>query len=198
MTRFQLAEETRHTLEIKKSQFITWLKAIDSREEAMAYLAEAKAQYPDARHHCWAYVMGDNPNSMTAAMSDDGEPSGTAGKPMLNVLQHKPVNNAMAIVIRYFGGIKLGAGGLVRAYSQAVEQCYTLAPLQEIVPMSVRFVSVDFAQEQWFRHQLDSLHGKIINCEYQQDVALEFQIPDAHLDELAATLAPKNIALRKP
>ena len=133
MSRYQLTAPVRHTLEIKKSQFITWLLPLESKQQGKEYLQQARDEYPDARHHCWAYVMGDSPNSLTAAMSDDGEPSGTAGKPMLNVLQHKPVNNVMAIVIRYFGGIKLGAGGLVRAYSQAVEQAFSMAELTPII-----------------------------------------------------------------
>jgi uncharacterized YigZ family protein len=145
MTRFTLDKVCKNTLEIKKSQFITWLIPLDDKQAVKESIQLAKQEYPDARHHCWAYIMGANPNSMTAAMSDDGEPSGTAGKPMLNVLQHKPVDNVLAIVIRYFGGVKLGAGGLVRAYSQAVEQCFALAELVPVIPKYTLTIKVPFA-----------------------------------------------------
>ena len=193
MTRYIIEQEVRHTLEIKKSQFITWLRAVDDREQAMAFLDEAKQAYPDARHHCWAYVMGHSANSQTAAMSDDGEPSGTAGKPMLNVLQHKPVNNVMVIVIRYFGGIKLGAGGLVRAYSQAVEQAFGKAELQPIVEKSALRVFTDFANEQWLRHQVKLVSGNIENIQYGQDVEIQVLIPKEECGSFYAALNARGV-----
>lgn len=195
MTQFAITNEVHKTLEIKKSQFICWLKTVDSREDAMAFLALSRQTYPDARHHCWAYIMGSNAQSQTAAMSDDGEPSGTAGKPILNVLQHKPVNNVMAIVIRYFGGIKLGAGGLVRAYSQAVEQAFGEAELAPIVPLDSFTAKFDFAQEQWFRHQLDVLNGTIVNVEYRESVTMTGLIPSENLEPLKGAVAAKTIEL---
>lgn len=193
MNRFTLTETVKHTLEVKKSQFITWLLPLESKQQAKAYLQQAKEEYPDARHHCWAYVMGDSPNSMTAAMSDDGEPSGTAGKPMLNVLQHKPVNNVMAIVIRYFGGTKLGAGGLVRAYSQAVEQTYGLATLEEVIAKEVLCISVDFASEQWLRHIADKHHGEIIDTQYSTRVDMTVSFPNDQLDLVNQVLDSRGI-----
>ncbi len=193
MTRFVMTNEVQKNLEVKKSDFITWLKAVDSREQAMAYLQQAKDAYPDARHHCWAYIMGDSANSQTAAMSDDGEPSGTAGKPMLNVLQHKPVNNVMAIVIRYFGGIKLGAGGLVRAYSQAVEQAFGEAELEPVVVKSEHRLRLDFAQEQWIRHQLSLLKGQVIEIDYSNDVKMTVALPQAHDETFIEQLNSKSI-----
>jgi len=198
MTRYIIANEVRHTLEIKKSQFITWVKAIDNREQAMSYLAEAKQAYPDARHHCWAYVMGDSVNSQTAAMSDDGEPSGTAGKPMLNVLQHKPVNNVMVIVIRYFGGIKLGAGGLVRAYSQAVEQAFGMAELIPIVKTTDLDITSDFANEQWIRHQLTQVNGQVLDVQYSQNVMINSRLPQEHFKGLCAKLNARGIDFKIP
>ncbi|MCW8886021.1 MAG: YigZ family protein [Motiliproteus sp.] len=100
--------------EIKKSRFIAWADRAENRDQAMAVLSEARNRYPDARHHCWAYLIGNPAQPKTQAMSDDGEPSGTAGKPILNVLQHNEIGDVMIVVSRYFGGIKLGAGGLVR------------------------------------------------------------------------------------
>ena len=195
MSRFVITNEVRKNLEVKKSDFITWLKAIDSREQAMAYLQEARDAYPDARHHCWAYVMGGSPNSQTAAMSDDGEPSGTAGKPMLNVLQHKPVNNVMAIVIRYFGGIKLGAGGLVRAYSQAVEQAFSEAALEVVVLKQQHQLTLDFALEQWVRHLLGLHQGQVVNLDYSNSVTMLVELPQSESAAFIAQLQSKNIEI---
>ena len=193
MTQFQLVEKVEHTLEVKKSQFITWVLPLNSKQQAKDYLQLARDKYPDARHHCWAYIMGDNPNSMTAAMSDDGEPSGTAGKPMLNVLQHKPVSNVMAIVIRYFGGTKLGAGGLVRAYSQAVEQCFSLGELTEIVPVHVVDLQVSFADEQWLRHQVEQFDGEVTSIEYTNAVDACISLPQQAFENFQQVMDSRRI-----
>lgn len=193
MSRFQLADTVKHTLEIKKSLFITWLLPLESKQQAKDYLQQAREAYPDARHYCWAYIMGDSPNSLTAAMSDDGEPSGTAGKPMLNVLQHKPINNVMVIVIRYFGGIKLGAGGLVRAYSQAVEQACSQADLVPIIAKSQYTVKLSFADESWLRHTCGKFEGEIENTDYQQEVTVEVSIPNVHSVEFEQALSNRQL-----
>lgn len=197
MSRFQLATTVKHTLEIKKSQFITWLLPLASKQQAKEYLQQARDEYPDARHHCWAYIMGDSPNSLTAAMSDDGEPSGTAGKPMLNVLQHKPVNNVMVIVIRYFGGIKLGAGGLVRAYSQAVEQTYGKAELLPIVIQDHFTITLPFAEESWLRHVLTKFSGEITNTDYQQQVIVKASLPQQNTESFVEALANRQVSFKQ-
>lgn len=101
----------------KKSRFIAEVYPISSEEEAMEYLEAVKKKYWDARHHCWAYILGRNPAS--ERMSDDGEPAGTAGKPILEVLRGRELTNIFVVVTRYFGGTLLGTGGLVRAYTGA-------------------------------------------------------------------------------
>ncbi len=107
--------------EVKKSRFIARATKVTDRQSAIAFVEQAKQDYPGARHHCWAYLLGNPASASSAAANDAGEPSGTAGKPILNVIQHKGVGDVIVVVIRYFGGIKLGAGGLVRAYSGAAE-----------------------------------------------------------------------------
>ncbi len=104
----------------KKSRFIAQIFPVSSEEEAFSYLEAVKKEYWDARHHCWAYIIGRNPAS--ERMSDDGEPAGTAGKPILEVLRGKGLTDVFAVVTRYFGGTLLGTGGLVRAYSGAVSE----------------------------------------------------------------------------
>ena len=167
--------------EIKKSRFIGRAARAQSREDAMAMLAQAKQDYPDARHHCWAYLIGDPHSPLTAAMSDDGEPSGTAGKPILNVLQHKNVGDIMLIVIRYFGGIKLGAGGLVRAYSHSAQQVMSELTTETQIPMCTAVVYGSYALEQSLRHWLSGHGGCVIQMEYAEQVACHLQLPDAHL-----------------
>ena len=112
--------------EIKKSRFITYLQHTEGLEQAKAFWAEIKAQYPNARHHCWAAVAGKPTDSQQLGFSDDGEPAGTAGKPMLSALQGSQVGEVSAVVVRYYGGILLGTGGLVRAYGNGVQQALKL------------------------------------------------------------------------
>ena len=112
--------------EIKKSRFITYLQHTEGLEQAKAFWAEIKALHPNARHHCWAAVAGRPTDSQQLGFSDDGEPAGTAGKPMLSALQGSQVGEISAVVVRYYGGILLGTGGLVRAYGNGVQQALKL------------------------------------------------------------------------
>ena len=175
-------------IEIKKSRFIAYARHIVSRETGMAWLEEIKAEYPDARHHCWAYQLG-NPHCATnAGMGDDGEPSGTAGKPILKVLQHKGIGDVMIIVVRYFGGIKLGAGGLTRAYGQAAQAVMEILPTMERIPMTELQVTCDFALEQNVRHWLNQSNGELKQVDYRQQVTLTLEIPDSEVETFCTTL----------
>ena len=108
--------------EIKKSRFITYIRHTEGMEQAKAFWAEIRALHPHARHHCWATVAGQPKDSQQYGFSDDGEPSGTAGKPMLNYLLGSGLGEISAVVVRYYGGILLGTGGLVKAYGNGVQQ----------------------------------------------------------------------------
>ncbi|SQG64964.1 IMPACT family member yigZ [Corynebacterium renale] len=123
MTSYQLpAPEITFTdeVEIKRSRFITFIRRVSNSEEARAFIHEIKGEYPDARHHCSAFIHHVEDALPVERSSDDGEPSGTAGAPMLEQLKGSGMLDIAAVVVRYFGGIKLGAGGLVHAYSNAV------------------------------------------------------------------------------
>lgn len=109
-------------LEIKRSRFITWLNRTSTEDEARALVHQARQVYPDARHHCSAFIINVDNAQPILRSSDDGEPSGTAGRPMLEVLKGSGLQDVCAVVIRYFGGIKLGTGGLVSAYTNAVTE----------------------------------------------------------------------------
>ncbi len=114
---YSIKENTIYTYEIKKSKFITLLYKINDQEEVNNFLKEVKKEYKDATHYCYGYKV----NSFKKC-SDDGEPSGTAGLPILEILDKKNLDNILCIVVRYFGGIKLGAGGLIRAYATSVKE----------------------------------------------------------------------------
>ncbi|TDR06747.1 YigZ family protein [Marinomonas communis] len=136
--------EQRFDLEIKNSQFITTIRRTRGRDEAKAFIEEMNLRYPDANHNCWAFVAGAPNNVHLWDQSDDGEPKGTAGKPMLNVLQHSNFGEITVVVTRYFGGIKLGAGGLVRAYSQAVVEALDQLVWEEIYPRQTVFIKIAY------------------------------------------------------
>ncbi|ALM91664.1 MULTISPECIES: YigZ family protein [Alteromonas] len=192
------AQQIENLYEIKKSKFIAFAAFADSREAAMSHLANVKQKYPDARHHCWAYLLGNPHSPSSAAMADDGEPSGTAGKPILNVLQHKGVGDVMIIVTRYFGGIKLGAGGLVRAYSTSAQQAMEQLPTREEVRLYDISIDIDFKHEQFVRHLCEQFSGKIVSCDYAQHVTVNVQLPNHAIDEFQEKTAAMAIDFTRP
>jgi uncharacterized YigZ family protein len=131
------------SLTIKKSKFIGMLFPLHEEQEAESILASIRKQHPAARHHCFAYCLHANP--VLERMSDDGEPSGTAGAPILKTLQGAALQDVMAVVVRYFGGTLLGTGGLVRAYSDAVKLCIEAAQIQEMVFCHQIQMELDYA-----------------------------------------------------
>ncbi|CDF97688.1 YigZ family protein [Avibacterium paragallinarum] len=150
--------------EIKKSHFITYLQHTEGIEQAKAFWREIKEQHPNARHHCWAAVAGTPFDSQSLGFSDDGEPAGTAGKPMLNALQGSQIGEISAVVVRYYGGILLGTGGLVRAYGNGVQQALKLLATQLKVEREHVLLTSDYDQINLIQHL----------CE-QQDVLIESQ-----------------------
>ncbi|QEY12332.1 YigZ family protein [Cellvibrio sp. KY-YJ-3] len=174
-----LAEAVESTTEEKNSDFLTFLHPVTSREEAMLQVEQYRKKYPDANHVCWAYVIGNTRQPQTQAFSDDGEPSGTAGKPMLHVLTEREVGNSLAVVVRYFGGVKLGAGGLVRAYSAAVSTAVGRAQLIAVTPSIQLQVTVDFAKETKVRHIVNQYQGHILQVDYATQVTLEISLAAA-------------------
>ncbi|MDP4946056.1 MAG: IMPACT family protein, partial [Alishewanella sp.] len=125
-----------------------------------------------------AYIIGNTRQPLTQAFSDDGEPSGTAGKPMLHVLTERGLGNTLAVVVRYFGGVKLGAGGLVRAYSAAVSQATALASFTTISPQRELSLSLAFADEARLRQLLQQCGGEVLTQHYSQQVELSVRLPE--------------------
>lgn len=130
-------------LPIKKSRFISFVYKVASHEEALEAIDKTKVIYPGANHYCWAYSLVDN-NQLR--FSDDGEPSGSAGKPILSHIQGLGVSNVLVVVVRYFGGTKLGVGGLVRAYGQAAKEALALTKLIHVKPQSEILIEYDYSE----------------------------------------------------
>jgi len=181
--------------DVKKSRFIARVDTVKSREQAMSFLDQAKKDYPDARHHCWAYLIGNPQSASNAAMNDDGEPAGTAGKPILNVIQHKGIGDVMVVIIRYFGGIKLGAGGLTRAYSGATEAVLSQTPLEEKVPMSNIRLGCDFSQEQILRHWMIQWKAEVVSTDYSEQVSMILDVPKSNITEIEKFCLANNISI---
>ena len=182
--------------EIKKSRFIARAGPAASREQALALLEGMRKDFPDARHHCWAYLLGNPATATSAAMNDDGEPGGTAGKPILNVLQHKGVGDVMVVVARYFGGIKLGAGGLVRAYSSAAQQAMEMLPVQQHRAMVAKTLYCDFATEQVVRHWLGQHDGVVETVSYTDRVCMAIEIPEELAGEFEQFALANNASIK--
>lgn len=186
-----IAAPVDHELVIKKSRFLTHLAPVSSPDEADAVIAEARRRAWDARHHCSAQVTGLRGDR--ARSSDDGEPSGTAGMPMLEVLRRRELTDVVAVVTRYFGGVKLGAGGLVRAYSSAVSEALDHAALVDRMLLTEVTLAVPHAEAGRFDNLLrewTSRHGAVLGETVYAAVA-EFAVwtPDAAVTALVAEVA---------
>lgn len=168
-----IKEITEHTLVIKKSEFICTLIPLNDENKINETIGFYKEKYKDATHNCIAYLVGTKERA-----NDDGEPSGTAGLPMLNVLKKQELSNIIAIVTRYFGGIKLGAGGLTRAYSQTVAEALKEANIVEKHLIDVYDVSLDYSFTKKFEHLLKVNAIDCINKEYSDQVTYRLYIDD--------------------
>lgn len=175
--------------DIKKSRFIARVAPVGSRDEVKSWLVKAHQDHPDARHICWAYQIGRPGSAAEAGMNDDGEPSGTAGKPILGVIQHKDMGDVLVMVIRYFGGIKLGAGGLVRAYAGAAES--VLSEVERVVhkPVSAANITMGFADEQPLRHWCDVHSAELESIDYGALVTACVLVPDEQCEAFIAFCA---------
>lgn len=174
--------------EIKKSRFITLLAPTAGVEAAKAFVQQVKSQHPAARHHCWAFVAGPPNDSQQLGFSDDGEPAGTAGKPILGQLMGSGIGEITAVVVRYYGGIKLGTGGLVRAYGNGVQLALAQLPIIEKVPQAEFLLQCDYAQISLVEMLLQQVGGSIVKSEYGAAVDLRLTLPALGAAEVAERL----------
>ncbi|SDB80671.1 uncharacterized protein, YigZ family [Raineyella antarctica] len=175
-------------LEVKRSRFITWLRRAGDEAEARRLLADARETFPDARHHCSAWVISVPDAQPLWHSSDDGEPSGTAGRPMLDVLVGSGLTDVAVVVVRYFGGTLLGTGGLVRAYSEAVSGALALAPRVRLVSSALWRVTLPHAEAGRVEAELRD-RGILVHDIAYGAAGVELVLADNDADGLAATLA---------
>lgn len=191
-TSFQLPRAgtvTEHEDEIKRSRFIALVGRVESEDEARGFITEARERFPDARHHCSAYVIHVDGANPVERSSDDGEPSGTAGKPMLDVVKGSGMLNVCAVVVRYFGGIKLGAGGLVHAYSGAVGSAMERVPRVTRSRKELYTVHVSHAEAGRLEAELRARKVDIRDVTYGADVAIVLATEPDGEEALVALLA---------
>ena len=170
--------------DIKRSRFISTAGRAGNKKSAKEFINSVSEKYSDATHNCYAFVAG-NPFSTTEiGFGDDREVSGTAGKPMLSVLQHKKIGEIVVVVSRYFGGTKLGTGGLVRAYSSSVQLVLEKLPLVNCVVVKTVQISFDYQYENSVRQILNRMNIQIIDSIYQEKVDMKIEVPIDGLEEL--------------
>lgn len=169
-------------IEEKKSRFIASVFEVKSEEEALRCITSVKKQYWDAKHHCYAFVIGRNAEIMRC--SDDGEPAGTAGKPILSVMNGEKLTNACVIVTRYFGGTLLGTGGLIRAYTEAAKAGIAGSIIIEKKRGQLVTLKMDYAEESKIRYLLSEQHESVLNVDYSEGVALQTMIPEEKLTDI--------------
>lgn len=174
--------------EIKRSRFITTVAPAPTVADARAFIAEVAVEFADANHNCWAYVVGPPGSTGQIGMSDDGEPHGTAGRPMLTVLLHSGVGDICAVVTRYFGGTLLGKGGLVQAYSGGVQLALAGMPTTERVAAAWLQVIIDYSAITPFKRMLPDFEAEIVQEEYALDAEYRIRLPVAQLDAFCAAL----------
>lgn len=176
---YTITQDTVFEQTIKKSRFIAHLYRITSEEDAQAKIAAVRAANPKANHNCFAYMLGDDDHIQR--MSDDGEPSGTAGSPILEVLKANDVHDVLAVVTRYFGGIKLGAGGLIRAYNgtpaAAIEAC---GKVERVLQMRLA-IALDYRNVDALNYYLQQNQLVILNTDYGVQVTQTIAVSAAEL-----------------
>ncbi len=175
--------------EIKKSRFITHLAHTDGVEAAKAFVESVRAEHPDARHHCIAWVAGPPNDSQQLGFSDDGEPAGTAGKPMLAQLMGSGVGEMTAVVVRYYGGVLLGTGGLVKAYGGGVSQALAQLTTLRKTPLTEYTLQCEYGQLTGVETLLGQFSGKIVASEYEAFVRLRVALPQSELAAFSTKLA---------
>ena len=187
-----IKEHTQSEIVEKKSKFIANIFFVKSIEEAENKIKETKKEYHDARHNCSCYRVIEE-GKIFEKQSDDGEPSGTAGGPMLNILQKKDLVNVVVIVTRYFGGILLGTGGLVRAYSDVTQKAIDEAEKSEIIFGVEYEVKLDYSNLEKLKYYARTNNINIINTEFQNDILCTLQIANEKEDKFLEDIEKKNI-----
>jgi uncharacterized YigZ family protein len=174
--------------EISRSRFITTVGRASTVDEATAFIRAVAGEFADATHNCWAYVVGPPGDTGRIGMSDAGEPHGTAGRPMLNALLHAGIGDVVAVVTRYYGGTKLGTGGLVRAYGGGVQQALAVLPVTERIEYARVTVTIDYARVAAMQQISAACEAEILAQDFGADVTVELRLPVGRVEEFRSAL----------
>jgi uncharacterized YigZ family protein len=183
------AKDHRVEERIKQSRFITTMARAETADAAHAFIDRIREEFGDATHNCWAFVAGPPGSTGDVGMSDDGEPHGTAGRPMLEALLHAEVGEVVAVVTRYYGGVKLGKGGLQRAYSGGVQKALASLPLMERVHRATVWVTLEYAERDPMVRAAERMDAVLLDEEYGADVRLKLAVPSQQLSEFRNVVA---------
>ena len=181
-----ILKDESYEIEIKKSRFISYLQPCSSENEALEFINSIKAKHPTARHHCFAYIIGEKKEYQR--YSDDGEPSGTAGIPMLELLKKRDLSDICVVVVRYFGGILLGANGLVRAYVAACNEAVnksTIVEKKEYVDLNI---IIDYNNYGKLLNFIEENNHYIYNKSFEENVVLSLYVDTNNVEELTRNL----------
>ena len=184
--KYMNSKNTNNEIVIKKSRFLTHIKRTVSEEEAKDFIDEIKKEHKAANHNCSAYIIGKS--ALIQKADDDGEPQGTAGVPILEVLKKEELYNVTVVVTRYFGGIKLGGGGLIRAYSQSASAAVEAAGKVIEVPVVPLTVSLDYTFTSKFEHFLGNTEASIVSTDYTDKVTYLIHVKEKGADDIVNTL----------
>jgi len=174
--------------EISRSRFITTIGRVSTVEEAQAFIRAVADEFSGATHNCWAYVVGPPGDTGRVGMSDAGEPHGTAGRPMLNALLHAPVGDVVAVVTRYYGGTKLGTGGLVRAYGGGVQAALATLPVTEKIEYVSMAVTVEYAKLTALQQLCADHEAEILSQEFSEQARVTLRLPEGNAGRFRAAL----------
>ena len=196
---YQIAvNEVEYETVVNRSRFICYLSPCTSIAEAKAQVKRLQLEHPQASHHCYAFLTKAANDSLGYGYSDDGEPSGTAGKPMLAVLQGSSIGEVCAVVVRYFGVINLCTGGLQRAYADSVRQAHVFLQAKTKIAMAAKTLACQYSQVDDVLHIISQAAGQVVEQQYLQDVQFSLLIPEAKLalvSEKLQTLSAGKLVL---
>lgn len=168
----------------KRSRFLGHVRGVDSEEQARDFIAAMKKEYYDARHNCWCYILRDGPERY----SDDGEPQGTAGIPMLEVFRREGVSNLVCVVTRYFGGVLLGTGGLLRAYTKSAKDALDAAGISMVRPWIQADIPCTYAMAERLKSELGTMGAVTADMDYAAQVTIKALIPRENFESLSARI----------
>ena len=175
-------------IEVKHSRFIATIEPTDTPDAALSFISRIKQEFPDATHNCWAYLIGPPGSTDRIGLSDDGEPHGVAGKPMLTTIQHGGIGDITAVVTRYFGGTKLGMGGMVKAYTQAVKTALEQLTVTEKISWIELSIKIGYPLLDNIERLLPEFEVELIDKQFTEQIRLDLKFPEENLSRLQTRL----------